>query len=165
MYNENAPPEQNEEIEQNAQQLRKALAHKKYDGLSLNAMIKQMNNLRIAKEEAEDVLKALNDEFDVLRIECIPQKMEDEGVASPYNMEGIGRISLTGDLYVQVKDKSGLYSWLRGKKLGSLITETVNGSTFKAFMRKRIVEGKDMPPEDAVTYQAFTRASITPVKR
>jgi hypothetical protein len=156
----------NEPAEQlNAQEVRKAAFRNKYRGHTLNAMIRSMQMLRDKKEEVEQQLKGINDEFDVLRIELIPQTMEDGGIASPYNVEGVGRVTLTGDMWVRTINADALKGWLRKSKFGSLIVESINPSTLKAFIKGRIEDGKPLPPEDAVRYEAFTRASITAVKK
>lgn len=138
---------------------RKAKYRDEYKGASLNDMIRAMHKVRQIKEEYEDKLKELNAHYDVLRIELIPGKMEEEGIER-IAIEGVGRVSLTADMYVSVADKSGFFGWLRKHKLGDLIKEQVPSSTLKAFVKNRIIKGTPVPTE-LVKVTPFTRASIT----
>ena len=138
---------------------RKQQFRDRYKGATLQSMIRHMADIKAVREELEERLKNVNAHYDVLRIELIPAKMDEEGVQRIV-IEGIGRVSLTADLYVSTIDKPGLFNWLRKHKLGSLITEQVAPSTLKAFVKNRIVKGEEVP-ENLVKTTPFTRASIT----
>lgn len=148
-----------EQEEKNAHQMRIDDARKKYAGLTLHNLVKAMQEVRTQKDELEERLKWVNADYDTLRIELIPAKMEEDGVER-ISYEGIGRVSLTGDMNVRIKDKAGYFNWLRTNKLGDLIVETVNSSTLKAWVKNRIKGGKPVP-EDLLDVKPFTRASIT----
>lgn len=127
----------------------------------VKALIEAMHAAQERKEAIEDTLKEANAEFDVLRLELVPTLMEDQGVEK-VTYEGIGRVSLTADVYVSTnKAKApGLFAWLKKRKLGDLIQPTINSSTLKAFVRDRMKAGKEYP-KDFLNVTAFTRASIT----
>lgn len=129
-----------------------------HSGKSALGCIHEMDQIQKRKEDLEDQLKEVNAEFDVLRLELIPTKMEEAGMES-VKVEGVGRISLTGDAYVSLTDKEGFFDWLQTNNLQNLITETVNPSTLKAFAKKRIKDGLEIPA--AVKFTPFTRAAIT----
>jgi hypothetical protein len=154
--------EEDDFVDQNAHVQRINAARDEFKGMALNQMIFAMNDLRQEKDRLEEQLKGINARYDVLRHELIPATMEENGVASPYNVTGLGRITLTADLRVRVVQKTGLFDWLRDNRLGDLIQETVNAATLKASLKKRIIEGKEIP--DSVECQAFTRASLTKAK-
>jgi hypothetical protein len=132
-----------------------------YDDLTLNQLISAMATLSKAKEDAEDVLKRINAEYDFLRITKIPTKMEDEGV-DRISITGVGRVSLTADMHVSVKAdmKEKFYEWLHDNGRENLITETVNASTLKAAVKQMYKAGEEVP-EDLLNVSPFTRASIT----
>lgn len=136
-------------------------ARNAYQTWELLALIKEMKSYSEKKEALEDELKIINARYDVLRLEAIPERMDSDGVEN-LRVEGIGRVSLTADMFVSIKGggKQGLYEWLDGHGLGDLIQPTVNASTLKAFVKRRIKEGKDYP-EEFLNVTPVTRASIT----
>jgi hypothetical protein len=134
-------------------------ARAEYAEFSLHAMVEHMKLMQMEKEEVEAALSLINAKLDTLRLEMIPAKMEEDGVER-ITYEGIGRVSLTGDMYTQVVDKPGLYDWLEGNGFGDLIQLTINASTLKAFVKGRVKAGKEIPT-DFIKIAPFTRASIT----
>lgn len=147
------------EGQQNAFEEAKAKARKAFDGMKLKELVEHMNRGRLEKEKLESQLREVNAWYDVLRFEKVPERMEADGVEN-VRYDGIGRVSLTADLYVQVKDQKELNLWLRTKKLGDLIKQVVHPSTLKAFIKSRIKDGKEYPT-DFVKVTPITRASIT----
>ena len=137
----------------------KMTAREEYGTLSLHALADLMKVMREEKDEVEAQLKIINAKYDVLRLESIPNKMDEEGVER-VSYEGIGRVGLTADMYVSVADKPGLHEWLEDNGFGDLIQPVVNASTLKAFIKGRMKDGKEVPAE-YVNVTPFTRASIT----
>lgn len=97
--------------------------------------------------------------FDYIRAHAVPTKMEEEGIES-ITVQGVGRLSLTSDIYLQVKDKEGSFEWLMDNGHGDLISETVNTSSLKALLRRMLRDGKEVP-ETVYKVTPFSRASIT----
>lgn len=137
----------------------KANARREYAGFSLQALSGLQAALMAEKEEVEAELKLINAKFDVLRFELIPEKMEEEGIER-VSFDEIGRVSLTADLFVSVRDKPSLYNWLEENGFGDLIQPVVNASTLKAFIKGRMKAGEEIP-EDCLNVTPVTRASIT----
>lgn len=135
-------------------------AKEEYGKLTLVDMAKKMDEIRGLKDAVEEKLKKINAHYDALRLDLIPAKMEEDGIEG-LKVEGVGRVSLTGDMYVRVQNKLELYTWLKEMKLGDLIQPTVNSSTLKASIKKRIKDGKEIPSEEILKVTPFTRASIT----
>jgi len=140
-------------------EVEKQFAREFYKGCSLTDMAKSMRDLQAIKEEQEAAIKRTNAWLDVVRLEAIPAKMDDDGIER-ITLDGIGRVSLTADMYVNVKDKPHLYEWLDMNGFGDIIQPTVNASTLKAFIKGRMKDGKDVPGE-FLNVTPFTRASIT----
>jgi hypothetical protein len=132
-----------------------------FKGFKATQLVHQMALLQELKDTAEENIKRVNAQLDVVRLELIPAAMEDEGIASPFNVTGVGRVTLTPDMYVSLdkSKKQEFYGWLEAHNLQSLIVPTVNSSTLKAFTKERMKKGLEIP--DAIKTQAFTRASIT----
>lgn len=144
---------------QSAFETAKAEARTKFSSMKLRELVEHMNIHRQRKEVLEAQLSVVNAAYDVLRLEKVPERMEIDGVEN-VRYDGIGRVSVTADLYVATSDKAGLFGWLKKAKLGDLIQPQVNPSTLKAFVKKRIKDGKTYPAE-FLKVTPITRASIT----
>jgi hypothetical protein len=133
----------------------------KYDPMSVVELIESMYSLQQRKEAIEDQLKAINKEYDFLRITKVPQKMEDEGIER-LSVAGVGRVSLTADMHVSIKasQRERFYEWLRDNGRTDLLQETINPSTLKAAVKGMYKSGEEVP-EDLLNVSPFTRASIT----
>lgn len=133
----------------------------KYKPLATLDIIRAMDEQRKLKEDLEDQLKAINKEYDFLRLNMVPARFEEEGIEN-LKVEGVGRVSLTGDMYVSIlaDQKEEAYEYFRDIGKGSLITETINSSTLKATVKAMIKAGEDVP-ESLIKVTPFTRASIT----
>lgn len=140
---------------------RKALYRYRHKDKKAVDLAREQHQVQDLKDWLESLLKLVNAEFDTLRLELLPLQMEDEGLEG-FRVEGVGRVSLTADMYVKVKPNlaKALILWLKKNKLGDLAQETVNSSTLKAFVKRRIEEGLAYP-EDVLSVTPFTRASIT----
>ena len=133
----------------------------KYKPMATLEVIRSMDELRKRKEDLEEALKEVNKEYDFLRLNMIPARFEEEGIEG-MKVEGVGRVSLTGDMYVSILSdkKDEAYEYFRDIGKGSLITETINSSTLKATVKAMIKAGEDVP-EELIKVTPFTRASIT----
>ena len=139
---------------------RDARAH--YTTYTLQALAREMKDMQVQKEEAENALKRINAWYDVLRYEAIPTKMDDEGIEN-IRIEGIGRVGLTADMFVSVKDKQGLFHWLEQEGMDDIIQPSVNAGTLKAFVKSRMKDNLPVPDE-FLNINPVTRASITKAK-
>jgi len=132
-----------------------------YAGMEVEGVVCAMKALMARKDEAEAVLKAINKEFDFLRLSLIPKMFEDRGIAN-MTLAGVGRVSLTADIYASIpaEKKEDAYQWLSDTGHGDLIGSTVNASTLKAFLKGQLLKGEELP-EGLFKVTPFTRASIT----
>jgi len=96
--------------------------------------------------------------YDHIRISALPEQMEEEGLGG-MKVDGVGRVILTSDINVKTKDKTKAYEWLEEEGHGDLVTETVNASSLKALLRRRLRDGEEVP-EDVFEVKPLTRASI-----
>lgn len=114
-----------------------------------------------------DFLRAASAEvskaYDYFRIVAVPDLMDEVGITT-VTYEGLGRVTLTSDLHASipasVREKS--FAWLEENGYGDLIKDTINSSTLKAFCKRRIKEGEDLP-ENFFKVTPFSRASVTKV--
>lgn len=131
------------------------------DQKDLIKLAKCMKAVQDTRDRLKDELAVANAEFDVLRLEIIPAKMEEKGLEN-FSVADLGRVGLTADMYVSIKKecKDKFFAWLRKSKMGALIQEGVNSSTLKAFVKNRTLANKPVPKE-LLNVTPYTRASIT----
>lgn len=98
--------------------------------------------------------------YDSLRFTTIPNLMDAEEVTS-ITVEGVGRCNVMDDLQSSVKDADALQTWLIEHDFEDMIKQTVNAQTLSAFMRRRLREGAEVPPESVVKVTPVVRAQIT----
>jgi len=148
------------EFEQAKQEFRTRYTDNKIDLIKLARVMKAVEDTR---DRLKGELKMANAEYDVLRLEIIPTRMEDKGLEH-FKVEDLGRVGLSADLYVSVKSgqKDKFFAWLKKNRLGDLIQGAVNSSTLKAFAKRRIKEAKPIP-KDLVNVTPYMKATITKV--
>ena len=128
----------------------------------ISALARKMAQVQKRKEELEDSLKEANAAFDVLRLELIPKRMEEQGDLQSMTIRNLGRLSLTPDVHVSIKAemKDRLFAWLKKRRLGDLMQTTVNSGTLRAFVKDRTKNGKEIPIA-CLNVSPYIRASIT----
>lgn len=132
---------------------------KELEGVTSVEAARAMYLFEQANELADTLKKTVGKVYDWSRMALVPNTMEAEGLEL-LRIEGVGRVSLTADLNVKVLDKEKQYQWLEEVGAGDVITETVNASTLKALLRRRMRGGEEVP-SDIFEIKGFTRASIT----
>lgn len=132
-----------------------------YKAMSLTEKAVALRDLKADHADAKSSASALNGEIELLTKTLIPEEMDSMEVSS-MNIKGVGRLGLRADAYctVPAANKERLYEWLRDNDFEALISETVNSSTLKAFMKEQILEGNDVPDE-IVNFSPYTMATIT----
>lgn len=126
---------------------------------TLRNLCERMKRLQEEKEKIDADAVSLGKLIDDLRLKEIPDMMEALGVKNA-TFPGIGRVQLATDLYCSTKEgkKDEAMQWLRDMEMDGMISETYNASSMKAFVRRLIVDGTDIPEFMNVT--PFIRASI-----
>jgi len=119
-----------------------------------------MYNMKERIDYKKEQLKELNKAYDKMRLEEIPNLMDDEGIEK-VSVEGVGTLYLTSDVYASIPapSRDGAFEWLRDHGYGDLVKETVNSSTLKAFVKGVFERGENLP-EEMFKVTPFTRASI-----
>jgi len=134
---------------------------KLYSTMDSIALARCMDKVKLIKDMLDTALKEINKEYDFLRLNAVPNRFEEEGIEN-LKIDGIGRISLTGDIYVSIVKgcKDDAYEFFRDNGLGDIITETVNASTLKSTIKNMVKNGEDYP-DKFFKVTPFTRATIT----
>jgi len=129
--------------------------------MSLQIRAAQFVDLRNRLEAAKATATEIQKEFDNLRQVIIPDEMDAAGISSA-NFPGIGRLTLTADLFagIQPDQQRAAYQWLIDNGHPDLIKKYVHPSTLKAFIKEQIEAGVIFPDTifKATPYQ---RASVT----
>jgi len=112
-------------------------------------------------ERTKDIKAVFYKIFDHLRINVLPDKMDEEGYEGGLVIKDVGRIKLTADVHATIpkQNKEAAFQWLKDNG-HDLIKETVNATSFKA-LANRLLRNNDPLPEDLFKVSPFTRASIT----
>lgn len=116
------------------------------------AIIKHYNQIRIAAEQIKEAREAINDINDSLSKTIIPDVVanlkERTGEKPPFNIEGVGRVTVSYRFSCTMPDKEVGINWLKDNGHGGLVQETVNSSTLSAFAKDMLEnEGVELPPD------------------
>ena len=128
--------------------------------MELKDMAIRMQQLSAEYDALKEKMDAVNAEYDNLRLRLIPDKMAEEDIKT-IKYENIGRLQLAADCYASIPAelKPDAYNWLKENGFDSLVVETVNPSTLKAFAKEQMKKGVDLP-DNLFKVQPFMRASI-----
>lgn len=115
-------------------------------------VIKHFNQVRLAAEEIKECREALNAMSDNLSRITIPDIIanlkERTGEKPPFNIEGVGRVTVSYRFSASMVDKEAAFEWLRDNGHEGIIQETVNSSTLSAFAKNLLeTDGIELPPE------------------
>ena len=103
----------------------------KIESMDLQSLARLQAQLRDLHEALDRSKSAVGKVYDYVRTGAVPNKMEEEGVEN-MAVTGVGRVSLTSDIYLKVNDKEASFEWLTDNGQSGLIQETVNSSSLKA---------------------------------
>lgn len=117
----------------------------------------------LADEKAR--LKALTSEitrkYDILTMEVLPDKLAEDGFRNVSLDSGFRfQASVQANCSTRAGQKEALFQWLTENGFPDLITEVVNPSTLKAFIKEQSELGNPVPDEDIVNYQPYTRVTL-----
>ena len=134
----------------------------KYDTMSLKDMAQHMKEVKEKLDEAKEIKSELQKEYDHLRLNKIPEKLDEEGVAN-VTFPDIGRVQATSDIYAAIPaaQKDEAWKWLRENGHGGIIVDYIHPGTLKATLKSLVKKGESLP--DCFKVTPFSRASI--VKR
>jgi hypothetical protein len=132
-----------------------------YEALDLIELARLMRQTQTELDEAKAKCTALQKDFDELRIQVIPSRMEELGVKN-ITLDGVGRLQVTADMYVNTpaNNRVAVQEWMREHDHAELISATINGSTLKAWVKEQMKNGEEIPT-DLINISPFMRASIT----
>ena len=114
------------------------------DGLSDREIVEQILKSRQAKEELAAAESTINLGMEALTM-ILSERWEAQGISST-DFPGIGKATLSPDIYVSVNSQSKQFAWLKLKKLGALIKPTVHYQSLTAAIKELLEGGAPVPP-------------------
>lgn len=116
---------------------------------------------KIEIKAAENTLKALKADLQMVQEEVLPQKMEADELTS-LNVDGIGRLTVAPQFRASVKaeHKMAMQEWLKENGFIELVQETINSSTLKAWVKEQLEEGNEVPT-DYLNLHSFDIVTLT----
>lgn len=136
-------------------------AVKRYEVLSYKDLALEFQALKQIKADAKLEAALVEEKFDALTKQVIPDKMTEEGIKT-IAIDGVGRLQLSAQAYCSTKAgmKDALFDWLIENDFKDLITDVVNASTLKAFIKEQLNLGEKVPPDEIINYDPYLRASV-----
>jgi hypothetical protein len=100
-------------------------------------------------------------QYDTLTMQVLPDKMAEDGFKNLALSEG-GRFQSSQQAYCSTiaGQKEVLFQWMRDNDYPELITEVINASTLKAFIKEQKAKGNEVPDDAIVRYDPYTRVTL-----
>lgn len=131
---------------------------------SIAEMVHLAKQLEALSELADNCRKAFDAQVDFFKKVHIPELMNDQDLTSCSVETPIGKfhVGLENDMYVNVPAaaREELKDWLRDNEADSLITETVNASSLKAFVKNAYLNDLAWP-EEIVKMTPYQKVKIS----
>lgn len=128
--------------------------------MSLPELAGELRSIKEMLEFATLIKTEIQKTYDYISISVIPDVMVDEGVET-MNVTGVGRLQFSTDIRCSVlsSNRELLKCWLRDNGHGDLVSESINSSTLKAFIKEMIKKGGKYPSE-LVKIDPYSRATV-----
>lgn len=135
----------------------------RHASMKLAEIAAEYKAIKEALEEAGEVKTILQKISDSYSKHILPARMEEEGIET-VRIEGIGRLQTKSDIYCNcpAPNREALQDWLVDHGHGSLISQSVNASTLKAFIKEQMKEGNPVP-DDLLNIEPYSMAVIVKV--
>lgn len=120
-----------------------------------------IKTLQAEKKVLKDQIGRLERKYDTITIEIVPDKLAEDGLRGAPLADG-SRIQLSTQAYCSTRAgmKQALFDWMIAHDFEELITEVVNPSTLKAFIKEQREAGNETPDDTIVNYQPYSRATV-----
>jgi hypothetical protein len=131
-----------------------------YEEMSISQLAAQLRDFKQALDKIGSMKTELQKMYDYLSIEVLPDRMDEEGIDT-IKVKNVGRLQTSSDIRCSVpaNNKDEVKNWLRENGHGSMISEAVNASTLKAFVKEMMKENKPYP-EHLLNIHAYSRATV-----
>lgn len=130
-----------------------------WSGLDFKDLALEFKRLQDEYNAAKEVSALVYAEFEVLRKNVIPRKMEDAGIET-IKITGVGRLQIGTQVSAKQLDKGALFEWLEENGHSALVAESVNASTLGSFIKTQIANGDPIPDPEIVDFSTYEVASV-----
>lgn len=123
-------------------------AYIKYDTMTLVQLGEAMVKVGAELEAAKEVKTTLEKEYDFIRTVKIPPALEESGMKN-FRLDNGKGIRVQDEVFVSLRAENfqNMKVWLQERGDDSIIKETINPSTLKAFITGKIKDGKEYPAD------------------
>lgn len=125
---------------------------------TLDRLVSEMIDYKNNLDELEALKKAVNAKYDDIRMRRLPELMRSMDMITAAGKGGFthssgASISLRRELYVYYKKEyqQDVFQWMRDNGHAGLITEVIQASTLKAWVKEQDQDGNAIPPQITVT--------------
>ncbi len=137
---------------------------KHLDGLDWKNLSVYTDSLADQITEADKRVKELKGIQKYILEGLVPDKLDNDGFSNitidmPDGSKRRWQTSAQAQCSILKEHRSKMYQWLEDNGHGSLITDTVNSSTFKAFVLEQKKKGNKIP-EEYLSLHLFSKASL-----
>lgn len=134
-----------------------------YNIMAIPDLAAELQALKNELDELGDMKSEVQKRYDFLSIEVVPDRMDDEGIES-IRVAGVGRLQTQSDIRCNVPaaNREAVQDWLKNNGHGSMVTESINSSSLKAFVKEMMRE--DQPyPKELLQIHPYSRATVVKV--
>jgi hypothetical protein len=141
----------------------KILTPEEFDEMSVSQLAAVLRTLKTDLEEIGRLKTEIQKAYDFLSEGVLPDRMDEEGIQT-LKIKDVGRLQMTTDIRcaVPAANREPMKEWLIEHGHGSMVSETINASTLKAFVREMMKENKEWP-EELLKVTPYSRAVVVKV--
>lgn len=131
-----------------------------YGKMSIKELAETTRSLKEQLDAASVEKTRLQKQYDFLTMDVVPERMEEEGLDS-VKVSGVGRLQLSSDIRCSVPsgNKVALKDWLQRHNHGAMVSDSINSSVLKSFVKEQMREGGDYPSH-LLNINAYSRATV-----
>lgn len=131
-----------------------------FDNMSVSELAAALRGLKSRLEEVGRLKTEIQKSYDFLSIDVLPERMDEDGIQT-LKIKDVGRLQMSSDIRcaVPAANREDVKEWLNEHGHGSMVSETINASTLKAFVREMMKEDKEWP-SDLLKVTPYSRATV-----
>ena len=136
-------------------------AVQEYETKSYKDLAILFRELRDKKAKLKSELRTIEAKIDALTVDVIPDKLAEDGFKN-VRVDGVGQIKLSTQAFCSTRAgmSEAVREWMVEHGFGELVTETINPATLKSFIKEQMEHGGDVPPDDLINFQPYSRATV-----
>jgi len=133
----------------------------KYQDMSLQQLAEHYQQVHADMDKLSAELHSKQKEWEALRNNILPQKMEELGLEQySFTESHTLNLRVDGNCSVPKAMLPELSQWLGKVGRSDLILQRLDTKKFKRFMQDQISFKKEIPPTNIVTYTAYKSAQV-----